>query len=147
MKRCFVIYKKIIMKNFELFLELTRLKKPIGFMLLFWPCLWGLTLAHQFSNNNYIYLKHCILFLCWWLEHSKKVSFMFGCRLLSTFHSKSVWSNRIPGFFQTLDCFLSSTFWDITFTFCLGVHGPYYFFVFIHCYTCLAFLFCHSVKI
>ena len=52
------------MKNFELFLELTRLKKPIGFMLLFWPCLWGLTLAHQFSNNNYIFLKHCFLFFC-----------------------------------------------------------------------------------
>ena len=27
-------------------------------MLLFWPCLWGLTLAHQFSNNNYIYFKN-----------------------------------------------------------------------------------------
>ena len=64
MKRCFVIYKKIIMKNFELFLELIRLKKPIGFMLLFWPCLWGLTLAHQFSNNNYIYFKHFFLFFC-----------------------------------------------------------------------------------
>ena len=50
------------MKNFELFLELTRLKKPIGFMLLFWPCLWGLTLALQFSNDNYIFLKHCFLF-------------------------------------------------------------------------------------
>jgi 4-hydroxybenzoate polyprenyltransferase and related prenyltransferases len=52
------------MKNLELFLELTRLKKPIGFMLLFWPCLWGLTLAHQFSNNNYIYFKYCVLFFC-----------------------------------------------------------------------------------
>ena len=52
------------MKNFELFLELTRFKKPIGFMLLFWPCLWGLTLAHQFSNNNYIYFKYCFLFFC-----------------------------------------------------------------------------------
>ena len=52
------------MKNFELFLELTRLKKPIGFMLLFWPCLWGLTLAHQFSYDNYIFLKHCFLFFC-----------------------------------------------------------------------------------
>ena len=50
------------MKNFELFLELTRLKKPIGFMLLFWPCLWGLALALQFSNNNFIFLKHCFLF-------------------------------------------------------------------------------------
>ena len=52
------------MKNFELFLELTRLKKPIGFMLLFWPCLWGLTLAHQFSYDSYIFLKHCFLFFC-----------------------------------------------------------------------------------
>tara|TARA_B100001027_G_scaffold214624_1_gene187154 strand:+ start:40 stop:906 length:867 start_codon:yes stop_codon:yes gene_type:complete len=52
------------MKNFEIFLELTRLKKPIGFMLLFWPCLWGLGLALQFSNNNYIFLKHCFLFFC-----------------------------------------------------------------------------------
>ena len=52
------------MKNLEIFLELTRLKKPIGFMLLFWPCLWGLGLALQFSNNNYIFLKHCFLFFC-----------------------------------------------------------------------------------
>ena len=50
------------MKNFDLFLDLTRIKKPIGFMLLFWPCLWGLTLAFQFSNNNYVFLKHCLLF-------------------------------------------------------------------------------------
>ena len=51
------------MKNFELFLELTRLKKPIGFMLLFWPCLWGLTLANDFSNNNILFVKYCIFFL------------------------------------------------------------------------------------
>ena len=51
------------MKNFELFLELTRLKKPIGFLLLFWPCLWGLTLANDFSNNNFLFIKYCIFFL------------------------------------------------------------------------------------
>ena len=51
------------MKNFELFLELTRLKKPIGFLLLFWPCLWGLTIANNFSNDNYLFLKHSLLFL------------------------------------------------------------------------------------
>ena len=39
------------MKQLNLFIELTRLKKPIGFMLLFWPCAWGLTLAYDFSNN------------------------------------------------------------------------------------------------
>ena len=51
------------MKNFEIFLELTRLKKPIGFLLLFWPCLWGLTLANDFSNNNFLFIKYCIFFL------------------------------------------------------------------------------------
>ena len=51
------------MKNFKLFIELTRIKKPIGFLLLFWPCLWGLTLANDFSNNNYQFIKYCLLFL------------------------------------------------------------------------------------
>ena len=45
------------MKQLNFFIELTRLKKPIGFMLLFWPCAWGLTLAYDFSNdlNNYFF--------------------------------------------------------------------------------------------
>ena len=51
------------MKNFELFIELTRIRKPIGFLLLFWPCLWGLTLAYDFSNDNFMFFEHCILFL------------------------------------------------------------------------------------
>ena len=44
------------MNHLNLFIELTRLKKPIGFMLLFWPCIWGLTLVYDFSSslNNYI---------------------------------------------------------------------------------------------
>ena len=50
------------MKNFEIFLTLTRLNKPIGFMLLFWPCLWGLTIAHDFSENNFIFYKFSLLF-------------------------------------------------------------------------------------
>ena len=39
------------------YIELTRIKKPIGFMLLFWPCVWGLVLAYDFNNklNNLIY--------------------------------------------------------------------------------------------
>jgi len=40
------------MKNFKLFLDLIRIKKPIGIMLLFWPCLWGLTLGNNFNDNN-----------------------------------------------------------------------------------------------
>ena len=48
------------MKQLNLFIELTRLKRPIGFMLLFWPCAWGLTLAYDFSknlNNYFFYLS------------------------------------------------------------------------------------------
>ncbi len=50
------------MNQFKLFIELTRLNKPIGFMLLFWPCSWGLTLAYDFSNNINDYLYYLILF-------------------------------------------------------------------------------------
>jgi len=52
------------MKQINLFIELTRLKKPIGFMLLFWPCTWGLTLAYDFSNNlNYYFFYLSLFFL------------------------------------------------------------------------------------
>ena len=50
------------MKKLNLFIELTRLKKPIGFMLLFWPCAWGLTLAYDFSNNLNDYFFYLSLF-------------------------------------------------------------------------------------
>ena len=51
------------MKQLNLFLELTRLKRPIGYMLLFWPCLWGLTIAYDFSMNKQIFIKYALLFL------------------------------------------------------------------------------------
>ena len=50
------------MKQLNLFIELTRLKKPIGFMLLFWPCTWGLTIAYDFSNDIKIYSFYLFLF-------------------------------------------------------------------------------------
>jgi len=50
------------MKHLNLFIELTRLKRPIGFMLLFWPCAWGLSLAYDFSNNLNGYFFYLILF-------------------------------------------------------------------------------------
>ena len=50
------------MNQLKLFIELTRLKKPIGFMLLFWPCAWGLTLAYDFSSNLNNYFFYLILF-------------------------------------------------------------------------------------
>jgi len=50
------------MENFKLFIQLTRLNKPIGFMLLFWPCLWGLTIAYNFETDLYNYFFYLILF-------------------------------------------------------------------------------------
>ena len=51
------------MNQINLFIELTRLKRPIGFMLLFWPCLWGLTLVYNFQSNLFNYFFYSILFL------------------------------------------------------------------------------------
>ncbi len=50
------------MNQLNLFVELTRLKKPIGYMLLFWPCAWGLTIAYDFSLNKYDYFFYLLLF-------------------------------------------------------------------------------------
>ena len=50
------------MKQLNLFLELTRLKRPIGYMLLFWPCLWGLTIAYNFSMSIQFFMKYSLLF-------------------------------------------------------------------------------------
>ena len=46
------------MNQIKLFIDLTRLKKPIGYMLLFWPCAWGLTIAYDFEDNiiKYIFI-------------------------------------------------------------------------------------------
>ena len=51
------------MQNIKLFLELTRLNKPIGYMLLFWPCLWGLTVAYDFSSGYEKFIFYLVLFL------------------------------------------------------------------------------------
>ena len=50
------------MNHIKLFIDLIRLKKPIGFMLLFWPCAWGLTVAYDFSNGFKNYFFYLILF-------------------------------------------------------------------------------------
>ena len=50
------------MNQIYLFIELTRLKKPIGFMLLFWPCAWGLTIAYDFAGEKISYLLFLLLF-------------------------------------------------------------------------------------
>ena len=50
------------MEQVKIFIELTRLKKPIGYLLLFWPCAWGLTLAYNFNEEKIIYVFYIILF-------------------------------------------------------------------------------------
>ena len=46
----------------KIFIELTRLNKPIGFMLLFWPCIWGLTISYDFTGEKITYIFYLILF-------------------------------------------------------------------------------------
>ena len=50
------------MSHISIFFELTRLKKPIGYMLLFWPCAWGLTLAYDFNDGFDNYFFYIFLF-------------------------------------------------------------------------------------
>tara|TARA_B100000686_G_scaffold188832_1_gene195553 strand:+ start:1385 stop:2248 length:864 start_codon:yes stop_codon:yes gene_type:complete len=50
------------MEKFQIFIQLTRLNKPTGFLLLFWPCIWGLTLGYYFNNETELYIKYIILF-------------------------------------------------------------------------------------
>ena len=50
------------MKQIKTFIALTRLNKPIGFMLLFWPCAWGLTLGYFFDADIGKYCQNIILF-------------------------------------------------------------------------------------
>ena len=50
------------MQHLKIFIELTRLNKPIGFMLLFWPCSWGLAYAHYFNQNLNLFIYYLVLF-------------------------------------------------------------------------------------
>ena len=50
------------MHHLKIFIELTRLNKPIGFMLLFWPCSWGLAYAYNFNYGLDLFLYYLLLF-------------------------------------------------------------------------------------
>ena len=50
------------MQDLKIFIDLTRLNKPIGYMLLFWPCAWGLTIAYDFQNGFDDYILYIFLF-------------------------------------------------------------------------------------
>ncbi len=50
------------MKQLKLFVNLTRLNRPIGYMLLFWPCSWGLAYAYSYNREVEKFLLHMVLF-------------------------------------------------------------------------------------
>ena len=50
------------MHHIKIFIDLTRLNKPIGFMLLFWPCTWGLGYGYNFDQNFNTFFYYLILF-------------------------------------------------------------------------------------
>ena len=50
------------MNQLRIFINLTRLNKPIGFMLLFWPCAWGLAYAYNIDQNLNKFLYFLILY-------------------------------------------------------------------------------------
>ena len=50
--------------HIENFINITRLNKPTGFLLLFWPCSWGLSLALYFEKNLNIFFYYMFLFFC-----------------------------------------------------------------------------------
>jgi len=62
MKLVFDIYKLYFMDHLKILIDLTRLNKPIGFMLLFWPCSWGLALAYNFNQNTNQFIFYMFLF-------------------------------------------------------------------------------------
>ena len=50
------------MQHLKIFIDLTRLNKPIGFMLLFWPCSWGLAYAYLINQDVNLLINYLILF-------------------------------------------------------------------------------------
>ena len=50
------------MKDLKIFINLTRLNRPIGYLLLFWPCSWGLAYAFSLDNDIKLFLYYLVLF-------------------------------------------------------------------------------------
>ena len=50
------------MKDIKIFIDITRLNRPIGYLLLFWPCSWGLAYAYSLDKNIETFLLHTVLF-------------------------------------------------------------------------------------
>jgi len=50
------------MKDLKIFINITRLNKPIGYLLLFWPCSWGLAYAYSLNKDINLFLYYLVLF-------------------------------------------------------------------------------------
>ncbi len=50
------------MYHVKIFIDLARLNKPIGFMLLFWPCSWGLSYGYKINNDYSLFIHYLFLF-------------------------------------------------------------------------------------
>ena len=50
------------MSHLKIFIDLARLNKPIGFMLLFWPCSWGVAYANAYNQNTNLLMYYLLLF-------------------------------------------------------------------------------------
>ena len=50
------------MQHLKIFINLTRLNKPIGYMLLFWPCSWGLAYSMIENFNINLFFYYLLLF-------------------------------------------------------------------------------------
>jgi len=50
------------MRHLKIFIDLSRLNKPIGIMLLFWPCSWGLAFAYYSNQNTDLFIFYLTLF-------------------------------------------------------------------------------------
>ena len=50
------------MAQLKIFINLTRLNRPIGYMLLFWPCSWGLAYTYSLEQDLNQFLYFLLLF-------------------------------------------------------------------------------------
>ena len=50
------------MKHLKIFINLTRLNRPIGYLLLFWPCSWDLAYAYSLNKNIETFLFYIVLY-------------------------------------------------------------------------------------
>ena len=80
----------------KLFIELTRLNKPIGIMLLFWPWSWGLAYAYNYTKNLSQFLFYFLLFF-------------FGSVLMKEDNSFQIFVQKPDGETITLDVEASNT--------------------------------------